>query len=252
MTDIDMKKNRLVISSKSNSKIKEIKNIRKHRGNFFIIEGLRAVKQAIDNNLEILDIYTIEEYSSEFRNSIIIDKSLVNYFSSTENSQGIFAIVKKKAQDFSDPDKIVLCDKISDPGNLGAILRASLAFGFDGVYTTKSSVDFYNDKVVRSSLSSINSLMIKSDIDIDYLKKLKQTHKIYGSFLKDSISHRKVQYPKKMVLVIGSEARGISREIEEIVDTRITINIKNTMESLNASQACAILLEEISNKDNQV
>jgi len=142
---------------------------------------------------------------------------------------------------------VLVLDNISDPTNLGTLLRSAKAFGFDSVFISNGSVDYFNDKVIRGSQGAIFKLnLLKGDI-FSFLNKIKKTHQILGTNVRNGFDVNEVNLSEKLALILGNEARGVSSEVEAIVDKNLFIKMDNT-ESLNVSIAGSILMYEIAKK----
>ena len=142
--------------------------------------------------------------------------------------------------------KILLCDKISDPGNLGTLLRSALGFGFDLVTLTGGCVDPFSPKVVRSSVGAIFGLKL-FETTIDRLLKLASDEKLTVIAADASGNDRIVDAVRVMetagiIVAVGSEAEGLSSEIGLAARLRIRIPHLPTVESLNAGVAGSILM----------
>ena len=134
----------------------------------------------------------------------------------------------------------MLLDNVSDPGNLGTILRTALAFGYNDVIL-KEGCSIYNEKVLQSTQGAIFNLNIISKFD----KKILDGYKLIATEIKGSIDLSEIKKPGKHVLVLGNEGHGVSKEILELADQRVRIDIKN-IESLNVAVAGAIAMYELS------
>ena len=170
--------------------------------------------------------------------------------SALQNSQGILAVIAKKERVSesslgSGRRLIVLCDGIQDPGNLGTIFRAGVAFGADAVIFKGDTVDMYNPKVVRASSGAVAEIPAFEYSD-ELLKKLKgMGYELFVSTVDESgareIRNVKVS-PEKVILAFGSEGKGISEAVLSQADDHFHIGIKENMESLNVTTAVAISL----------
>ena len=139
---------------------------------------------------------------------------------------------------------LVILDGVSDPGNLGTILRISDAAGFNDIILTKGSADCYNEKVVRSSMGSIfnlNILYMEKDELLIYLKE--HNYKIYTTALdKTSIQYTDMILSEKNAFIFGNEGNGVSELFLKNCDNKIIIPIYGTAESLNVAMASGIIL----------
>ncbi len=179
--------------------------------------------------------------------------------SSLRSSQGIMAVFKQpmhRVKDLSHEKKafLVLCDKVQDPANLGAIIRTSVAFEVDALLLAGETADIYNPKVVRASAGSMLEVPIYS-CDVNMIDRLKNSgYKLFAGQprKKNSISIDEIkEVPKKCIIAFGSEGKGISKEILERADVNFYIPISKKIESLNVNNAAAIALHSLRNVRDQ-
>ena len=135
-----------------------------------------------------------------------------------------------------------MLDDINDPGNLGTIIRVCDWFGVEQIVCSKNTVDFYNPKVVQSTMGSLFRVsVLYTDLN-KYLAKT--TTPIYGAFM-DGENIKSSNTNENIHLVMGNEANGISKEVEKYISKKVAIkNIGGNTESLNVAMATAILLYE--------
>ena len=251
------------IHSKDNKIFKKYKNLlnKKYRdqSNQFLVEGQRFVDDAIEKEM-LIEIIIIEqsheeyiEKYSEYQMLILDDKCFLE-ISDTIHSQGIIAVVTKqetKEVDYTQP--ILLLDRIQDPGNLGTIIRSSVASGISQILLPKGTVDPYNPKVVRSTAGAIFSVeLFQLNNTIEFIEKLKEKdYLVVGATMDAKENFDKVEYSKKTVIIIGNEGNGISEELLKLTDYNVSIPLFGEIESLNASIAAAIILYEIGKQLNK-
>ena len=162
--------------------------------------------------------------------------------------QGILAVItKKNANNEIDytQDIIIALDGIQDPGNLGTILRTVDSANLKQIIISKNSADSYNPKVVRSTMGAIFRVNI---IEVDNLAEtLKQVQKnkfeVVVTALDTTNNIYDIEYKNK-VIVIGNEANGVSKEVQDIADKKVKIPMLGKTESLNASVAASIIIYE--------
>jgi len=245
------------IESSSNSIYKNTKKLFEKNGrkksSCFIIEGERIVRDAYKNGAQFEYIILNEkrELPAELNEvkTYVITEKLFNDLKETVNSQGILAVVRCPENDFDAVDLseggcFLYLDSVMDPGNMGTILRSADAFGINGVILSKGCVDVYNPKVIRSTMSGIFNVNLFFD-NGKYLEKFKNNgYKIIGTFPEGEKTSSGFEYTDKCVIVMGNEANGISREIENLCDAKLTIPMTGGAESLNVSVACGIILYE--------
>jgi len=259
----------LVISSKENDTIKRIKKLKekKYRDEFskYIIEGIKIVYEAIENNADIDSIIICEELLnnnstnsqlSDLKNKlnqigedkkIYVTEEIIKLLSDVVNPQGIIAIIKKDSNfeiDYS-KDLILVLDNIQDPGNLGTIIRTADSCNLNQIVITKETADPYNSKVLRSTMGAIFRVKIIESEDI--VKKLIEMKEkgfeiVTTSLQTDNLIYD-IDYNKKVV-IIGNEANGVEKSVEDISDIKVKIPMLGKTESLNASVATGIILYE--------
>lgn len=253
-----------VISSKDNELIKHIKKLKdkKYRdeNNEYIIEGVKLVEEAVSEGAKIKHIIICENTTNTYEiptnitlemarySCIYVTEKIFNSITQVTNPQGIMAIVEKSDNndniDFTQ-DIIVMLDDVQDPGNLGTILRTLDSIGINQVIVSNGTADSYNAKVVRSTMGAIFRInIIKSDNLIETIKTIKRHHfKLVVTSLQAEQSLYDTDFNKK-IIVIGNEANGVSKEIQEMADEKIKIPMLGRTESLNASVATGIVLYE--------
>lgn len=251
-----------VITSKDNENIRKIRRLKekKHRDleNSYIIEGLKLVKEAISEKIDIQQIVICEENNSEIDketlyeiakyNLIYVTRKIFETLTDVKNPQGIMAVVKKNKSnlDIDYSEEIILAlDNLQDPGNLGTILRTLDSANLKQLIISKNSVDCYNPKVVRSTMGAIFRVNI---IEVDNLKQelinaKKNNFKIMVTSLDAKNNIYNTDFSKK-IIVIGNEANGVSKEIQDLADEKVKIPMLGKTESLNASVAASIMIYE--------
>ena len=137
-------------------------------------------------------------------------------------------------------------DDLRDPGNLGTIIRTSEAAGVAGVIMSKGTVDLFNPKVVRATMGAIFRVpFLYVESLSETIRQMKQKEiSVYGTILEESRAYDTPDYTKPSAVVVGNEANGISREVQESLSGRIHIPMEGSVESLNAAVAAAVVLYE--------
>jgi RNA methyltransferase, TrmH family len=252
----------IYIESKENKLFKAIKKLKEKRYRIkeekFILEGFRLVEEGIKANINIEHIIITENNIEKLKESsllkninedkiVIISENLFLNLSSTENPQGILAIVKNKVvRENLDGDFYVVCDKVQDPGNLGTIIRTAHAAGVNGIILTKGTTDIYNDKTIRSTMGSIFYVPIYYDNEqFALIKKLKEEGvSLVATSLNESKNFFSENLKGKVMIAVGNEGNGISDELFSLSDKKVKIPMPGGAESLNVAIATSILLFE--------
>lgn len=253
----------MLITSKDNETIKHIRKLKekKHRDEYgeYIVEGIKLINEAIEEKQKVKTIIICDNCNKEAinqnsmyevakQNCVYVDEKVFNSITEVKNPQGILAVIEKqnsrKEINYNE-DIIVVLDDIQDPGNLGTILRTVDSVGLTQIIVSKKSGDVYNSKVVRSTMGAIFRInVIESDNLPNTIKEIKK-HKY--NVVSTSLDTEKSLYDIKLnksVIVIGNEANGVSKEIQDLSDTKIIIPMLGKTESLNASVATGVVLYE--------
>ncbi len=236
----------------------------------FLLEGWRPLIDALHSDFTVELIAVLPEAARKpehrevialARNHKIPVKDLsakqLSQISDSVHSQGVLALVRQKANAFDagalqTARFIVACDRLSDPGNMGTIVRTCDWFGVDAVLMNAGCVSLYNDKVIRSTAGSIFHLNVFEGVDLgSATRDLKSRgFTILGSTLEGK-PVQSFTYPKKTVLLLGSEAHGISPDLTREADELLCIQRVGRAESLNVGIACGILLAQWRHQEGQ-
>ena len=252
-----------VITSKDNEIIKNIKKLKdkKYRDeeNKYIVEGIKMVKEAIIENAKIDKIVVCEDcvndgtiekellYEIAKYNCIYVSEKVFSSITDVSNPQGILTVIERNNADniSYDEDVILVLDGIQDPGNLGTILRTLDSVNLKQIVLSENTADPYNPKVVRSTMGAIFRVnIVRSKNIIETLKEMqKQKYQIAVTSLDTDKTIYDVDFNKK-VIVIGNEANGVSKEVQDLADVKMIIPMLGKTESLNAAVATGVILYE--------
>ena len=228
----------------------------------FILEGWRALKEVLNSasKVEMVAVHPRflqdPDYSrllSELESRGIpvkeADELQLKQIADTVHAQGVIALVQQKHDDLERipldrATVIVAADAVSDPGNLGSIIRSSDWFNVDALLLGRGCVELYNEKVVRSTVGSIFHVPIVEGVDLtSALKHLgSKGFSVVGFSGDGKVDYTDRRLSRKAVFVFGSEAHGISREVKTSIDEVARIPRYGKAESLNVGVACGIVL----------
>ena len=252
------------ITSKDNELIKHIRKLKdkKYRdeSNEYVVEGVKLVEEAVKENAKIKQIIVCEDTTRTYEipthimleiaryECISVSNKIFNIITQVTNPQGIMAIIEKNAQDAQidySQDIIVVLDDVQDPGNVGTILRTVDSIGLNQSIVSKGTADAFNSKVVRSTMGAIFRIKI---IEVENLaqaiKEMRKHHfKLMVTSLQTKNSIYDIDFNKK-IIVIGNEANGVSKEIQDMADEKAKIPMLGRTESLNASVAAGVVMYE--------
>lgn len=224
------------------NKLKQ-KKYREEFGEFYV-EGY---KNALDTCLAapdlvravILSRHASEKCMDAFErfSPIVIDDIQFDKIKDTENSQGVISVHSVKATDCDLGERIVLLDRVRDPGNVGTILRTCCACGYGAVLN--NCADVYSPKVARSGMSAVIKCNFALDLDIAVLKS--RGYQIIAADMSGENAFTAKPIRGKYCIVIGNEADGVSADIMRVSDRVMRIP-QNNIESLNAAVAAGVLM----------
>ena len=250
------------ISSKENPIVKEITRLKhkkyRDQAGMYILEGPHLVEEALHSRHEpvylLVDKKRFKQYQDLIDNHpdlswYIVDERIMKQLSDTESPQGMAAVMTKPAYRLQQVAKpgglVVILDQLSDPGNVGTIIRTAWAFAVDAVLMTIGCVDPFNPKVVRSTMGGTLHVPVIEGITISQLKELKSLgYRFYGTAAQGAISVYEAEFKGSLAVVIGSEARGLSLEVAGLCDAMVKIPCQGGVDSLNAAVACGIILSK--------
>jgi RNA methyltransferase, TrmH family len=243
----------------SKAKVKFIKSLqlKKYRKEeqCFIVEGSKSVAELIRSDFEVKWVAATKDFLDGQGNALKIqnieaietsEKELgeLGTFQTNDGALAIATIKPNKTQKIDNEFALVL-DDIRDPGNLGAIIRTADWYGITKIIASEETADFYNPKVISASMGSFCRVQLYYANLVEYLKSIQIS--VYGTFLKGKDIHT-VTFGEAGLIVMGNEANGISAEVEKLVTVPITIPKRGGAESLNASVATAIVLDNVFRK----
>ncbi len=240
----------------SNNRIKEIIKLhqKKYRdeSGLFIAEGEKTLEEILNSDINIKEIIALEGFNSEKINYpyIFVDENIMKKITTTSTLCNVLVVAEKKSIDISQiktKKKIALFDSISDPGNLGTIIRSAAAFGIEGIILYGNCVDLYSPKVIRSCAGNFLKIPVVFIKNIEELNKnFKDYTKISTAiYEKNNISIKEAARIEKYIVMFGSEASGLQEELVKIADKNIRLQMENNVESLNLSVSASIIFYEL-------
>ena len=229
--------------------------------NTVLIEGLRLVEDCLLSQWPIKSLFITEDNMSRPKyikvvnlaksvaiKRVLVSKNDMERISNTKNPQGIAMeiYIPLKNKNISLENKVLYLDKISDPGNLGTIMRTAAWFGVEQILLSKNCTDIWNSKVLRSAMGA-HFKIICDVLNLDELlsENLDISHKVYGSYIDGGPLKDLKAFNDKWILILGNEAHGISEYLEKYIDKKIRIEGSGYQESLNVAVAGGIILKHL-------
>lgn len=240
----------------SKSLIKEVKSFHQPKFrqmyNIFIAEGEKVCSELMKSSkYKIINAFILEESMSKYQNTLgslkikneIISQREMEQITALKTASDIFLLLEMKEDDhkvlLKNDSSVIYLDGVQDPGNVGTIIRIADWFGIDAVIRSPKSADFFNPKVVQSTMGSMVNLDLFTT-DYDQIIHAKKT--IYGADMYGEPINV-IKWNKNAILILGSEGKGISKELEKYIGQKVTIpgNGNKIAESLNVSVAAGII-----------
>ena len=222
----------------------------------FVAEGPKVVTDLLESRKFVCkEIFALQEWLTENERSISILKDVsitevkdfeLQKISALSTAHNVLAVFEKRKQSFNieTTGKITLAlDTIQDPGNLGTIIRIADWFAVTDIVCSVGCADMYNAKVVQSTMGSLGRVNLIYTNLVDWLKQNKKL-KIYSASLEGNDINT-IGKLTEGIIIIGNEAHGVSDEVMNLVNEKITIPRIGEAESLNAAVATGIILSHV-------
>lgn len=237
----------------TNNQIKLINSLHSKKGrkenNLFLVEGEKGIMELLDSDFKIEFLVCLEESSISVSNIDIfyVNQTILNKLSTFENNSFGLAIVQKKTSNLSTGWQVdgikILLDGIRDPGNLGTIIRLADWYGIKDIIASKDSAELYNPKVISATMGSFLRINYwETDLE-EFIRSNPQIPSI-GAFLEGENVHN-FSFPQNGMIIIGNESQGIRKNLQELIQFKITIPKFGEAESLNAAISTGIILDNL-------
>ena len=215
----------------------------------FLVEGYKCVEMLCASDFRVEEIFATEAALRENRwlqgrEVTIASAEEMSRISTMQTSPELLAVAQQQraALEISENQPIIVLDHISDPGNLGTIIRTADWFDIRHIVCSPDCVEFYNPKTIQATMGSFAHVHVHRQPLVPFLQLESSRRRILGTFL-DGESIRGFSFRPSDIVVIGNESNGISPEVAATVTQRITIPSpaqgRATAESLNAAIAAA-------------
>lgn len=254
-----------MLTSLNNPLIKQIRKLHRSKErkkhNLFLLEGTNLIEAALSENYPLKEVCLTTQWQENHpqlwqklpllaQRIEFVTSEILQEIATTVNPDGIIAtaIPQKAKKDQEIPLNLgLMLEKIQDPGNLGTIIRTSVATGVETLWLSEESVDIENPKVLRASVGewfrlpmmrsqSLKTLIRSYQVEgVQIVATLPQAEKIYWE----------VDYTKPTIILLGNEGAGLSEDLAILADQTVCIPLENKVESLNVAIATAVLLYEV-------
>ena len=239
----------MILTSKNNPLIKETVALKDKKGRkqhgLFLVEGRKMALECLKSDFELERVFVAESYAEAlpFSEELIVrvNDDILRLLSDEKTPQGVLCRVKLPDTSIQPPqEKCLFLDGVSDPGNVGAILRTANAAGYTQAYLTNGCADPFSPKSVRSSMSGVFFTKVCRGERREILSVLQDTPIIVADMQGENVFS--FQAPQRFALAIGNEANGISEETCNAASYTVKIPMRATQESLNAAVSAGIIM----------
>jgi TrmH family RNA methyltransferase len=262
----------LLITSFQNPRVKYLRSLRlrkyRQRENRFLVEGIRIVEEALDRGAAVETlVYAPDLLVSERAQALVerVDSSqrlalsgeVFASLSDRDQPQGIAALIRIEALSLVhvplvEDLLVVVAHQLSDPGNLGSIIRTADSAGATGLVIVEPSVDLYDPQTVRATMGSLFALPIVrlagDGLLAPWYGRVRASGSpllVVGTSAHGAQLYYDVDYRRPLVLLLGSERQGLPEPMRQQADVVVRLPMSGTSTSLNVSAAAAALIYEV-------
>ena len=256
--------------SADNSRIKLVRRLATRKGRLsegrFAAEGINLLREAVSCGLDIdfivradgydggdMEDYLLRAASSPDMTVVQVPQAMFDRLTDAEHGAGVITVIRTPSGDAAaeilrndSGSNVLVLDRVQDPGNIGTMIRTAVAAGYSAVVAVKGTADIYSPKVLRATAGMVFRMSFAYAEDAEELAEMLRAggRRIVVTDPAGGTPYYKEDLRSGVALVIGNEGSGISREIMDAADVRVTLPMKGEIESLNAAVSAAILMYE--------
>ena len=217
----------------------------------FLLEGYKSIYESFKSGIKLEHVFVLKDKAEKYKflncNVILTTEAVLKKISTTDSAPEVVAVGIQPKPDFEKlkvSKKVILLENISDAGNLGTIIRSAVAFNIDALILYGNTVDLYNPKCVRSTVGNLWKVNIIQIKDVSELQKYFDSYERVATLPKtnNSIWLKDWNPGNKTLIMFGSEADGLSDELNDFATTNLTIEMNREVESLNLSTSASIIM----------
>ncbi len=262
--------NQIIITSKQNSLVKQVRKLHRSKErkkhNLLLLEGNNLVFAAINTGYGISHLFCTVKWQNRHQQLwqkvinhkiavTLISEDVLDSISTTVSPDGVLAIVSRQPVSMPKLGNMTLgliVERLQDPGNLGTIIRTSVATKVDALWLSQDSVDFEHPKVLRASVGEWFNLPMQATPDLEQviLQAKQQGIQTIATIPHSAQTYWDLDLTKPSLLLIGNEGKGLSPQLQSLADVQIHIPLANQVESLNAAIATSLILYEATRQRN--
>ncbi|MGM9940879.1 MAG: TrmH family RNA methyltransferase [Bulleidia sp.] len=233
-----------MITSLQNAKVKRWTSYHKKKDRDkdgrFLVEGEHLIQEA--GTAGILETVITDLADQADDSMVVVTPAVMNKLSENVSAVHWIGVCRKKTDVPKQHNRVLILDGIQDPGNLGTLIRTACSFSFDVIYVSKQTCDLYNDKTIRSTQGALFHIPVISTDIRQKIAELKQEGvQCIATSLEQSKTMREIPAVKQMAFVLGNEGQGVSRQVMDLCDERLRIEMHG-FESLNVAVAGGIVM----------
>lgn len=232
----------LRITSKANPRIKEVCKIKDHpSAELFLIEGKHLCDMAFETEC-LLETFGLETPSYPHVKNTLVNKEVLEKLAFSPSPSGIVGLAKSPSLT-PKREKVLILDRVQDPGNVGTICRSALSFGYDQVYFTKGCASCFGYKAIASSQGAIFRLSLIDGQDGETLiRSLREEgYEVIASSLRGATPLKEFKHKNPFALILGNEGQGIEEKLLALSSSKVKIEMEG-IDSLNVGVAAGILM----------
>lgn len=256
-----------VITSRDNNRVRRARKVRDGKiPDEIFIEGVRLSEQAAIANLAITDIFYTEhlrtedrvarllsDLDSKFKDPVVVSENVFASLSDTKTPQGIAVLAMRPGTQCKDFESIlgavplvVIMHKLNNPSNAGAIIRAAEGAGSTGIIATEGTTDLYSSRALRGAMGSSFRLPIWAGPTLDTALAWcrEQGVRAVCADVRGSKTYTEIDWTTACAIVVGPEAEGLNEVELASCDDAVRIPMRDSVDSLNAAVATAVILFE--------
>jgi TrmH family RNA methyltransferase len=250
------------ITSKDNPKLKAVRALvrskkERQESSCFVMEGVRALNALADGSClaayrlrevwmsDKVDAASLPCFAAAEAPLLQIPHEFMEQLSDVRTSQGILGVVEYTPEPLTihpEQGNYLLVDSLTDPGNLGTLIRSAVAFGFAGVFLHGDTVEVFNPKTVRATMGALPFCQCRQTDEGIFSALSKPGYELISTVITGGENLHEAAFGPKNVLVIGNEAHGVSAAIQQRAARQISIPISTSVESLNAAVAGSVCM----------
>ena len=224
-----------------------------------VVDGPRPLGTAIECDVGVVEVFARPDQAARVEDIVgpnvmvhLVEAEVLDRLADSETPQGVLAIVERNdlgIDDLLDAARVVVLDRVQDPGNAGAVVRTAAAAGFDAVVAGTGTADLWSPRAVRASAGTVFALDVVRRVDpADALAALGAAGHVRVSTSADApIDIDELERAESMTLVLGSEAHGVSEAALAEVDLEVAVPMAAPVESLNVAVTSGIVMYRMRN-----